>query len=45
MQHANDSLKAGEETYNEFGATVVPKENIVKRERRYGFESLEFSVE
>ena len=45
MQHANDSLKAGEETYNEFGATVLPKENIVKRERRYGFESLEFSVE
>ncbi len=44
MAHAND-LRPGEEAVCEGGITVVPKENIVKRERRYGFESLEFSVE
>lgn len=44
MQNAND-LKPGQESLIEGGITVVPTENIVKRERRYGFESLEFSLE
>lgn len=44
MQHADD-LRSGQEALTEGGITIVPKENIVKRERRYGFESLEFSVD
>lgn len=44
MQHAND-LRPGEESLSEGGMTIVPRENIVKRERRYGFESLEFSID
>lgn len=41
----DNNLVQGQDSMIEGGATVVPKENIVKRVRRYGFESLEFSVE
>lgn len=42
---AGDQLPASYETMGPDGVTLAPIDNIVKRVRRYGFESLEFSVE
>jgi hypothetical protein len=44
MGNPNDFRPSQEIAGNE-GPMLVPMDNIVKRERRYGFESLEFSVE
>ena len=41
----NNNLPASYETLGPTGPTLAPVDNIVKRVRRYGFESLEFSVE
>jgi len=44
MGNPND-LKPSHEVAGESGPSLVPIDNIVKRERRYGFESLEFSID
>lgn len=40
-----NNLPASYETVGPDGLTLAPLDNIAKRVRRYGFESLEFSVE
>lgn len=40
-----DQLPGSQEVMGPDGLTLAPRDNIVKRVRRYGFESLEFSVE
>ena len=43
---SNDgNFPIGEESYCQDGPTVVPKQSVVKRVRRYGFESMEFNIE
>jgi hypothetical protein len=41
----DNQLVQGQDSVTQDGASVVPREHIAKRIRRYGFESLEFSVE
>ena len=40
-----DQMVQATPAHGPMGETLVPVENVVKRVRRYGFESLEFSVE
>jgi hypothetical protein len=40
-----DQLAASTETMGPDGITLIPIDNVVKRVRRYGFESLEFSID
>lgn len=44
MGNPND-FKPSQEVMGQEGPVLVPVDSIVKRERRYGFESLEFSIE
>jgi hypothetical protein len=45
FKSVGDQLPASQEVMGPDGLTLAPRDNIVKRVRRYGFESLEFSVE
>ncbi len=45
FKSVGNDLPMGEATMGPYGETVQPREQVVKRVRRYGFESLEFSVE
>jgi|GEM_PF-1735640 len=44
FKSVGDNLPAGQEVMGPDGVTIVPKDHIAKRVRRYGFESLEYSV-
>ncbi len=45
FKSAGEQLAACREEYGPDGIRLVPIDNIAKRERRYAFESLEFSID